>query len=132
MNSATYIIINLLCLVAGQWLVTRGHWSGFLVWSVCNIYGAIVCVITGIPETSCLFAAYFIVNFSSLCAWFVKAKHKDCATLDELKMTRRQASPKRAKSLQRQLCLQRDVLFRNQSPIGIEPGIIRRHIITPF
>jgi hypothetical protein len=74
MNSVPYIVINLLALVVGQFLVTRGHWSGFLVWCAANIYSAATCVATGIPETSCLFAAYFLVNACSLKAWIAKAR----------------------------------------------------------
>lgn len=63
------ITFNLVGLVLGQWLVTRRHWSGFLVWAACNVYGGIACFMTGIPETSCLFAAYLIVNLGSLRVW---------------------------------------------------------------
>lgn len=79
MNSLTYIMINLVALVVGQYLVTRGHWSGFLIWCAANIYGAATCVATGIPETSCLFAAYFLVNFCSLWSW-LKRERNDVET----------------------------------------------------
>jgi nicotinamide riboside transporter PnuC len=72
MNTPSYIAFNLIGLVVGQWLVTKSHWSGFLVWCACNVYGVIACLTTGIPETSCLFAAYFIVNFCSLWSWLGK------------------------------------------------------------
>jgi hypothetical protein len=74
MNSPCYIAFNLIGLVFGQWLVTRGHWAGFLVWCSCNIYGVIVCFTTGIPETSCLFGAYFVVNACSLFSWLGKTR----------------------------------------------------------
>lgn len=72
MDSISYILINLTALVVGQLLVTRGHWAGFLVWSLCNIYSVVICVVTGIPATSCLFAAYFLVNLYSLRTWVGK------------------------------------------------------------
>jgi hypothetical protein len=76
MNSITYISVNLLAFVFGQWLVTRGHWSGFLVWGLANIYSALTCVVTGIPETSCLFAAYFLANLASLRAWIARGQQR--------------------------------------------------------
>lgn len=74
MNSVTYISINLFAFLLGQWLVTRGHWAGFLVWCMANVYSVLTCVVTGIPETSCLFATYFLVNLASLRAWFTKSQ----------------------------------------------------------
>jgi nicotinamide riboside transporter PnuC len=77
MNSPSYIAFNLVGLVLGQWLVTRGHWTGFLVWCACNVYGVVVCIQSGIPETSCLFGAYFLVNACSLRSWFAKARQQN-------------------------------------------------------
>jgi nicotinamide riboside transporter PnuC len=72
MDSVSYIVINLTALVVGQLLVTRGHWAGFLVWSLCNVYSVVICVVTGIPATSCLFIAYLFVNLYSLRSWLGK------------------------------------------------------------
>ncbi len=80
MNTTTYVVANLAALVVGQWLVTRGHWSGFLVWCAANLYSIVTCLLTGMPQTSCLFGAYFVVNFASLWTWFTKAR---TATLPE-------------------------------------------------
>jgi len=82
MNSITYIVANLAALILGQWLVTRGHWSGFLVWCAANLYSIVTCVLTGMPQTSVLFGAYFLVNSASLCAWFARSR---ATMLEELK-----------------------------------------------
>ena len=81
MNSITCIVANFAALVLGQWLVTRGHWFGFLVWCAANLYSIVTCVLTGMPQTSVLFGAYFLVNSASLCAWFAKSR---ATTLTEL------------------------------------------------
>lgn len=80
MNSIHYIAVNLLSFVIGQWLVTRGHWGGFLVWCAANLYSVVVCITTGIPETSCLFAAYFAANFWSLRSWLAQSRGKAAPT----------------------------------------------------
>jgi hypothetical protein len=74
MNTTTYVVANLAALVVGQWLVTRGHWSGFLVWCAANLYSIVTCLLNDMPQTSCLFGAYFLVNFASLRTWFTKAR----------------------------------------------------------
>lgn len=74
MNSTAYILITLVAFLLGQWLVTRKHWSGFLVWCAANVYSIVTCILTDMPQTSCLFAAYFIVNFASLSSWFTKSR----------------------------------------------------------
>jgi len=77
MNSTTYIVANLVALVIGQWLVTRGHWSGFLVWCTANLYSIVTCLLTGMPQTCFLFGAYFLVNSASLYSWLAKARPQD-------------------------------------------------------
>lgn len=72
MNSTTYVMVNLAALFLGQWLVTRGHWSGFLVWCAANYYGIVTCLLSGMPQTACLFGAYFLVNAGSLWSWWAK------------------------------------------------------------
>jgi len=84
MNSTSYIVITLLAFLLGQWLVTRKHWLGFLVWCGANIYSIVTCILTDMPQTSCLFAAYFIVNFASLRSWFANSKDESRAELGEL------------------------------------------------
>jgi hypothetical protein len=74
MNSTAYIVTTLVAFLLGQWLVTRKHWSGFLVWCVANIYSIVTCILTDMPRTSLLFAAYFIVNFASLRSWFANSR----------------------------------------------------------
>ena len=74
MNSTTYIVITLLAFVLGQWLVTRKHWAGFLVWCAANVYSIFTCILTDMPQTSFLFAAYLIVNCASLRSWFAKSR----------------------------------------------------------
>ncbi|MCU0786847.1 MAG: nicotinamide mononucleotide transporter family protein [Verrucomicrobia bacterium] len=74
MNSTAYIVTNLLAFVLGQWLVTKKHWSGFLVWCAANVYSIVTCVLTDMPQTSCLFGAYFLVNACSLYSWFAKSR----------------------------------------------------------
>ena len=54
MNSPGQIALNLIGLVVSHRLVTRGHWTGFLVWCACNTCGVFVCFTTGIPEVSWL------------------------------------------------------------------------------
>ncbi len=48
MNSLTYVVANLAALVIGQWLVTRGHWAGFLVWCAANFHSIVTCRLTGL------------------------------------------------------------------------------------
>jgi hypothetical protein len=76
-NSVSYIVLNLLVLLLSQWLVTRGHWLGFLVWCAANLYDAMICRRTGIPKTSCLFGAYFFVNLCSLWSWCSKGAQQE-------------------------------------------------------
>jgi hypothetical protein len=74
MNSTPYVAANLAAFVLGQWLVTRGHWSGFLVWCAANLYSIVICTRTGMPQTGVLFGAYFLVNLASLLAWAAKTR----------------------------------------------------------
>jgi len=74
MNSTIYIATTLVAFLVGQWLVTRKHWSGFLVWCLANIYSMVTCIRTDMPQTSLLFAAYLIVNFASLRSWFANSR----------------------------------------------------------
>ena len=74
MNSITYVGVSLLAFVLGQWLVTRGHWSGFLVWCLANLYSALTGMVAGTLETSCLFGAYFVANLVSLRSWFASTR----------------------------------------------------------
>ena len=75
MNTITYVIANLTALVLGQWLVTRGHWSGFLVWCAANLYSIVTCLLSGMTQTCLLFGAYFLVNFASLWSWLAKSRN---------------------------------------------------------
>jgi len=75
MNSIAYILITLLAFLVGQWLVTRGHWAGFLVWCAANVYSIVTCFLTDMPQTSSLFATYLVVNFASLRSWYVKSRN---------------------------------------------------------
>ena len=74
MNSTAYIVTNLAALIIGQWLVTRGRWAGFLVWCGANLYSILTCLLTGMPQTSILFGAYFLVNFVSLWSWVARTR----------------------------------------------------------
>ena len=84
MNSTTYIVATLLAFLLGQWLVTRKHWAGFLVWCAANVYSIVTCVLTNMPQTSFLFAAYLLVNFVSLRSWFAQSRTTTRAELPEV------------------------------------------------
>jgi len=63
MNSTSYIVANRAALVIGQWLVTRGHWCGFLVWCSANLYSIFTCVLTGMPQTKAFSTARFEIRW---------------------------------------------------------------------
>jgi len=69
MNTFFPVIINLAAFAAGQWLITRRHWSGFLVWAASNYYFAMSCLATGNQPTAFMFLVYCSANVYSMWIW---------------------------------------------------------------
>ena len=53
----------------GQYLVTRRHWTGFLVWALSNLSVALGSFSAGHGATGTMFAIYFAANAWSLFSW---------------------------------------------------------------
>ena len=69
MNASLIALIGIAAFVLGQWLVTRKHWSGFLVWAGSNLMVAVMCLAQANHPTACMFLVYFLANVYSMTAW---------------------------------------------------------------
>lgn len=69
MNSYLPAIINIAAFFLGQVLVTRGRWSGFLVWAAANYFVAITCLTHDSETTGCMFMVYCATNIYSMWLW---------------------------------------------------------------
>jgi hypothetical protein len=69
MNASLIALIGIAAFVVGQWLVTRKHWAGFLVWAGSNLMVAVMCLAQANHPTACMFLVYFLANVYSMMAW---------------------------------------------------------------
>jgi nicotinamide riboside transporter PnuC len=69
MNSYLPAIINIAAFFLGQVLVTRGRWTGFLVWAAANYLVAITCMTRNDGTTGCMFMVYCTANIYSMWLW---------------------------------------------------------------
>jgi nicotinamide riboside transporter PnuC len=69
MNPYVTAIINISAFAIGQFLVTRRHWVGFLIWAASNLMVAAVCIARGEWATACMFIVYCVANVWSMIAW---------------------------------------------------------------
>jgi len=74
MNSYLPAVINIAAFFFGQVLVTRGRWSGFLVWAAANYLVAITCINRNDPTTGCMFMVYCTTNLCSMWLWSRKTR----------------------------------------------------------
>lgn len=70
MNMMLPAALNIAAFLLGQWLVTRGRWTGFLLWAASNLMIATCCFLQRGPDpTGGLFVVYATVNVASMLAW---------------------------------------------------------------
>jgi len=69
MNSYLVATISIAAFFVGQLLVTRRHWTGFLIWAMSNYLVAATCVIQANQATACMFLVYFGANVCSMVSW---------------------------------------------------------------
>lgn len=67
--SAAITIICIPSFFVGQWLVTKRHRFGFLVWGLSNLIVAAAKFTSGDLATACMFLIYFLANGYSLLSW---------------------------------------------------------------
>jgi nicotinamide riboside transporter PnuC len=77
MNSYLPAVINIAAFVIGQMLVTRRHWTGFLVWAAANYLVAITCLTHDNESTGCMFMVYCAANVYSMWLW---SRHEEQET----------------------------------------------------
>ena len=68
---STYLpaIINIAAFVIGQMLVTRRHWTGFLVWAAANYLVAMTSITQNNASTGLMFMVYCSANVYSMWLW---------------------------------------------------------------
>jgi len=69
MNSFLPATIGIIAFAAGQWLVTRRHWGGFLIWATSNYCFAAKFLAEGNHSTACMFLVYCAANVYSMGLW---------------------------------------------------------------
>jgi nicotinamide riboside transporter PnuC len=72
MDTTLVAALNIAAFFAGQWLVTRRRWTGFLLWALSNALVAAACLLRADSATACMFLVYLSANLCSMASWIRK------------------------------------------------------------